>query len=82
MCNFVYSFQKSNNFGIQIPGGGVSAYNGCTPQWGAPSSSAWIGNISFECLKIYTMSFTYIIGQSGISTAQQCSTLPTVLQPG
>jgi hypothetical protein len=27
----------SNHFDIQIPGGGLGIFNGCTPQWGAPS---------------------------------------------
>jgi hypothetical protein len=26
-----------NHFDIQIPGGGLGIFNGCTPQWGAPS---------------------------------------------
>ncbi|RDW75644.1 hypothetical protein BP5796_06465 [Coleophoma crateriformis] len=38
----------SNQFDISIPGGGVGIYNGCTEEWGAPSSGwgAQYGGIS------------------------------------
>lgn len=30
--------EHGNHFDIQIPGGGVGQFNGCSAQWGAPSS--------------------------------------------
>ena len=30
----------ANHFDLQIPGGGVGAFDGCTPQWRLPTS-AW-----------------------------------------
>ncbi|TID13246.1 carbohydrate-binding module family 1 protein [Venturia nashicola] len=40
----------SNQFDLAIPGGGVGIYNGCTTEWGAPSSGwgAQYGGISSE----------------------------------
>ncbi|KAI9729268.1 MAG: hypothetical protein M1834_006938 [Cirrosporium novae-zelandiae] len=39
---------SSNQFDLAIPGGGVGIYNGCTDEWGAPSSGwgAQYGGIS------------------------------------
>lgn len=38
----------NNQFDLQIPGGGVGIYNGCTSQWGAPSEGwgAQYGGVS------------------------------------
>lgn len=32
-----------NQFDLQIPGGGVGLFNGCSPQWNAPYPDAWGG---------------------------------------
>ncbi|CAD5232686.1 unnamed protein product [Bursaphelenchus xylophilus] len=53
----------SNQFDLEIPGGGVGLYNGCTAQWGAPSSG-WGSQYG------------------GVSSASDCSQLPSALQPG
>ncbi|KAJ3047732.1 hypothetical protein HK097_011253 [Rhizophlyctis rosea] len=51
------------HFDLQIPGGGVGLFNGCSSQWGAPSSG-WGAQYG------------------GISSASQCSQLPSQLQSG
>jgi len=53
----------AGQFDLQIPGGGVGIYNGCTSQWGAPSSG-WGAQYG------------------GVSSASQCSSLPSQLQAG
>lgn len=42
------SFETKLTFHLQIPGGGVGIFNGCTTEWGAPSSGwgAQYGGIS------------------------------------
>jgi len=54
---------SSNHFDIQIPGGGVGIFNGCTSQYGAPADG-WGSRYG------------------GVSSAGECSQLPSVLQPG
>jgi len=54
---------SANQFDVQIPGGGVGIYNGCTSQWGAPSTG-WGAQYG------------------GVSSASQCSSLPSQLQSG
>jgi len=54
---------NSNHFDIQLPGGGVGIYNGCTDQYGAPADG-WGSRYG------------------GVSSASDCSTLPSQLQSG
>ncbi|KAJ3038346.1 hypothetical protein HDV00_000767 [Rhizophlyctis rosea] len=53
----------AGHFDLQIPGGGVGLFNGCSSQWGAPSTG-WGAQYG------------------GISSASQCSQLPSQLQSG
>ncbi|CAO3662095.1 unnamed protein product [Umbelopsis ramanniana] len=54
---------NGNQFDLEIPGGGVGIYNGCTSQWNAPSSG-WGAQYG------------------GVSSASDCSSLPSQLQAG
>ncbi|KAG2172548.1 hypothetical protein INT44_002563 [Umbelopsis vinacea] len=54
---------NGNQFDIEIPGGGVGIFNGCSSQWNAPSNG-WGDRYG------------------GVSSAADCSTLPSALQAG
>ncbi|EIE78620.1 hypothetical protein RO3G_03324 [Rhizopus delemar RA 99-880] len=51
------------HFDLQMPGGGVGIFNGCSKQWGAPNDG-WGSRYG------------------GISSASDCSSLPSALQAG
>jgi len=54
---------SNNHFDIQMPGGGVGIFNGCSAQWQA-GNDGWGSRYG------------------GVSSASQCSQLPTQLQSG
>jgi hypothetical protein len=50
-AHFVY--MQANHFDLQIPGGGVGIFNGCSSQWGAPNDG-WGGKLHLDSLQHYS----------------------------